>query len=235
MRQLGLIAPAGGIAYRYYSDVLNEVVQHRLGAEHTASFMAIGVRRPTDESDEPNSASMATELKARTHDLLRAGRNAFLLGSVAWFHYYDDLVGDLPVHFFHPADALEQEMRRRRASRISSIALLGPRSVINTGPLLDRLSRNGSREVLIPPARDCHALDQICDDVNRHTPRRSLARRNVLQSMHAVRTRGAEAIVIAAAELTQVLDLDDFAPDCYNLPRLHAATAAEWSLDDDVR
>jgi len=233
MRQLGLIAPASGIAYRYYSDVLNEVVQHRLGVEHTASFMAIGVRHSTGLIDDPEATSITTELKARTQDLLRAGRNAFLLGSMAWFHYYDDLIDGLPVCFFHPVDALEQEMHRRSASGVTSIAIVGPRPVAAAGPLLARLSRNGSRDVLIPSERVLDKLDQICDEVNRHTLRRSSARRDVLRIVTAARIRGSEAIVIAAAELAHLLELEDLAPDCYNLPRLHAVAAAEWTLAGD--
>lgn len=228
MRNLGVIAPLEGIAFRYYTRVLNTEVKRRLGRGHSAQFMAIGF----DKSDyllvEEKWWTLMRILKGYIRDLARGGVEAVILCPVTWYRFFDDLVEGAPIPLFHPVDALEREMSRRGVAGRSSIGLVSSSVTVHPGPLLDRFTGSNMREIILPSNTEGRVLDHIARQVTYQGFAKHHAHCEVRRIIDRLRSVGAHSIVIGSPEIARVLKPEDFGQDCYDLSELHAIAAADW-------
>jgi len=238
MKCLGLIGGIGWESTALYYRLINEEVRNRHGSLHSARLVLDSLEFQAIDSlvkgNRWNDAGVALAGAART--LERAGAEAVVLCSNLMHYVFEAIAAAVAIPVLHIGDAVLAEAR---AARVNRIGLIGTRFTLEHDFLLERpAAHEGHRRlpvnILTPDPAEFGELDRIiyselCRGVIREESRATL-----LRLTKALRTRGAQGIVLGSSELALLLRPDDFALPLFDSTEIHALAAVRWALGDDA-
>ena len=231
MRQLGLIGGMSWVSTQAYYEQINRIVQKRAGAKSSAPIFIDSInfadvmRAQTEEEWERTTGILITSAKR----LEAAGAGMIAICANSMHRVHREVEAEVSVPILHIAECVG---RRMKQDEVKTAALLGPRNVMTESFYRRRLVAHGVD--LLPPEMDnVDLLDRIIyDELVQGRATRDAERR--LRSIITEKEQdGAEAIVLAATELEQVVDIDANVLPIYDSTRIHAQDCADWILGED--
>ncbi|KLE35212.1 aspartate/glutamate racemase family protein [Aurantiacibacter luteus] len=232
MRKLGLIGGMSWVSTHRYYERISTIVRRRRGG-HAAPDMVI---ESIDFSDcyrlqTPEEWQVATDkIGAAAERLEAAGAGMLLIGANAVHKVFREVSSRVNVDFLHIAESLGRKMA---ADGVQTAALLGTRSVMTESYYRRHLVSHGI-DLLPPEMSQVDALERmIYDDLMAGKASRD-AERAVKTMLTDLGRDGAQAVVLAAAELEMVVDIDATVVPIYDAMSVHAEAAAEWLLGEDT-
>lgn len=230
MRKLGLVGGMSWISTHRYYERIAAIVRRRVGPHAIPPMVIESVdfsdcyRLQTDEEWE-----IATDrVGAAAERLAGAGAEMIVVGANAIHKAYREIAGRVPVDVLHIAETVG---RRMAADGIERAALLGSRGIMTESFYRRHLVAHGID--LLPPEMDqVDALERIIfDELMAGKPRKDSER--ALKTMLTDAGRdGAQAVVLASAELEQVVDIDATVVPIYDAMEVHAQAAADWMIGE---
>lgn len=231
LRKLGLIGGMSWVSTHRYYERISAIVRRRKGG-HASPPMVI---ESVDFSDcyrlhTAEDWQLATEkVGAAAERLEAAGAGMLVIGANAIHKAFREVSARVNVDFLHIAETVGRKMA---ADGVQTAALLGTRSVMTESFYRRHLVSHGI-DLLPPEMAQVDALEKlIYEDL--------IAGRNNREAERALKTMltdlgrdGAQAVVLAAAELEQVVDIDATVVPIYDAMEVHAQAAADWILGDD--
>lgn len=228
---MGLIGGMSWVSTRSYYEQINRFVQKQKGSQASAPMLIESLdftqlyRLDTDEDWEAAAAILIASAKR----LEAAGATALMIGANSMHRVYREIEAEIVIPMIHIAECVGERMA---ADGVKKAALIGTRNVMTGGFYRRRLVSHGVD--LLPPDMDnVGMIDRIIYEdliIGRAT-------RNAERVFKTIITEkaqeGAQAIVLAATELEQVVDVDANVLPIYDSTRIHAQRGAEWILGED--
>lgn len=227
MRTLGLLSPFSGKTHEFFLTALHQDVRRRSGAEQDAKVIAMGFNPSTQLLHEEKWWTLVQHIKRHIRELAAAGAEAVLFTSLVWYRFADELAADGTIPVLHPVDALMQAMRPRELEP-GPLGILAPELVTDGGALIDRFRTSAQREIIFPTPEDM--VSAFGPGEYEQGPITFENRRRIQRVLDGLRLAGATGIVACTPAIAGLISAEDFARDCYHLPALQVASAAEWML-----
>jgi len=232
MKMIGLI---GGMSWEStlpYYRLINETVRERLGGLHSARLILFSVDFHQIEEHQRSGDWVAAGniLAEAARALEAAGAEGLVLCTNTMHKVAPAIVAAVNIPLLHIADPTAAEIRR---AGFSTVGLLGTRFTMEQDFYRRRLEHHGLR-VLIPDEPERAAVhrviyEELCQgrivDASRAEYRKVIAR---------LIAQGAEAIVLGCTEISLLIGAPDSLVPLFDTTRIHALSAAEWSLGDSV-
>lgn len=228
MRKLGLV---GGLSWtstaRYY-EIINKLVQRKLGGQHSApllieslDFAAVASCVSDDDWD-----CAATQLIDAAHRLEGAGAGALLICANSMHRVYDQVQAAVSIPILHIADEVGKAMQ---ADGVEKAALIGTRRVMTEKFYRQRLVAHGVS--LLPPDMElAEQVDRIFYDeltlgkVNRES------QRFMKSSLTDIAKQDVQAAVLACTELEMIVDVRANVLPIYDCTSIHALAGVDFIL-----
>lgn len=230
MRKLGLIGGMSWVSTHRYYERISAIVRRR-GGGHASPPMVIEsldfseiYRLQKPEEWEEGAAMVG----AAAERLEAAGAEMLVIGANAMHKVYREVAERVNVPFLHIAECVGAKMAKDGVERA---ALLGTRSVMTESYYRRHLVSHGID--LLPPEMDqVDELERIIyEELMVGKPRKDSER--ALKTMLTDLGRdGAQAVVLACAELEMVVDIDATVVPIYDAMWVHAEAAADWILEE---
>lgn len=231
MMTLGLL---GGMSWEStipYYRTINEHIRRQRGGLHSARLVLYSVDfADVERLQRADDWVAAGELLgAAARRLVAAGAEGLVLCTNTMHRVADAVEAAVAVPLLHIADPTADAVRRAGARRVG---LLGTRFTMEGAFYADRLRARADLEVLVPDAgtrAEVHRIiyDELCvgelRESSRETYRRAIA---------ALVDDGAEAVILGCTEISLLVGAGDSAVPLFDTTRIHAESAAAWSLAD---
>jgi len=229
MKNIGLI---GGMSYQstaHYYDLLNRLVNQRLGGHHSAKILLYSIDfAELSRRQFAGEWEQATEIVVDAAKRLERGGADFLLICANTMHISAPQV-ELAVRIplLHIADATGERIVTQKLHRVG---LLGTAFTMEMGFYKDRLRDRFALEVIVPDAAERQLVQNIIFNelVSGVIKPESKA---VLRDVIAALTRqGAQGVILGCTELMMIVDQSDSAVPLFDTTTIHCEAAVELAL-----
>ena len=230
MRKLGLIGGMTWVSTRNYYEQINRIIQRRIDKKHSAPMLIESLDFSKFYTIEHDATwDEATDLViASARRLETAGAEGLVIAANMVHRIYDRVAGAVNVPVLHIAEATGAKMA---ADGVKKAALLGTRGVMTESFYRRRLVAHNI-DLEAPIMEDVEILDRYIFEELKLGRASRQAERALKTMITQYQQDGVDAIVLACAELEQVVDVDANILPIYDTSTIHAQAAAEWILED---
>lgn len=228
MRKLGIIGGMSWVATRIYYERINKLVQKAIAPPASAPLLIESLDYSTvyDARRDDDWDRIGEVLADSARRLESAGAEGLVIAANTMHKAYDSVTAAVGIPVLHIADAVGEAMQ---AAKCESAALLGTRYVMTGGFYRRRLVSHGI-DLLPPDPQEVEMVDGIIykelvlGRVTRDAER-------ALKSIITLKEKaGAEAIVLACAELEMVIDTKANVLPVFDSTEIHCKAAADWIM-----
>ncbi|QPC99518.1 aspartate/glutamate racemase family protein [Qipengyuania soli] len=229
MRKLGLIGGMSWISTRDYYERINRLVQKRVPPMagppmliESLDYLQIYQAKQVEDWD-----AVAAILIDSARRLEGAGAEGLVIAANAMHKVYDRIAEAVSIPVLHIADSVGRAMQE---ADCKSAALLGTRYVMTESFYRQRLVAHGV-DLLPPQPEDVEMVDGIIYKelmLGRVTRDAERAIKTIITMKEK---EGAEAIVLACAELELVVDTDANVLPVFDSTTIHCKEIADWILE----
>ena len=230
MRKLGLIGGMSWISTHRYYNTISGIVRRRVDSR-AAPHMAIesldfsGIYRLNTDEEWAKAAEMVGDAAQRLAD---GGAEMIVIGANGLHKILPQVSDRVDAEFLHIAQCVGRKMADDGVKRA---AVLGTRSVMTESFYRRQLVSHGID--LLPPDMDqVGQLDAIIHDELMAGKTTRDAERALRTMMHDCGREGAQAVVLANAELEMIVDVDATVMPVYDAMDVHAQAAADWLVGE---
>lgn len=230
MKTIGLL---GGMSWEStvpYYRLINQEVNRRLGALHSARIVLYSV-----EFEEIEQLQHAGDWDTAAHILIdasrgveRAGADVLLICTNTMHRVYDQIAGALAIPMLHIADATAEAICH---AGCRTVGLLGTRFTMEGDFYRDRLRQRHGLEVLIPEQAERETVHRVIYDELCHGQIKDLSRAEFRHIIENLVARGAEAVILGCTEISLLVGAGDVTVPTFDTTEIHALAAARWALD----
>lgn len=229
MRKLGLIGGLSWVSTAAYYEQINKLVQKRIAPMAGPPMMieSLDYSRIYAAKQAEDWDAVAAILVDSARRLEAGGAEGIVLCANAMHKVYDQIAGGVSVPVLHIADAVGRAMQKAGSP---SAALLGTRYVMTESFYRQRLVAHGV-DLLRPEPEDVEMIDGIIYKelmLGRVTRDAERAIRSIITMKEK---GGAQAIVLACAELELVVDTDANVLPVFDSTAIHCKEIADWILE----
>ena len=231
MRKLGIIGGLSWIATRTYYEQINRGVQKRFGPTSSAPLLIESLEYSQlyalkDEAGWDRAAAILVESAQR---LEQAGAGALIIAANSMHRVYDRVSEAVNVPILHIADAVGDDLVR--AGQTDGVVLLGTHAVMTEGFFRQRIVAKGI-DLLAPDPDDAEMVDSI---IYKELMLGKVTR-GAERALKTIITRkeqhGAKSVVLACAELDQVVTTNANVMPVFDTTASHCRAAVDWICED---
>lgn len=228
MRKLGMIGGMSWISTRAYYERINKMVQKRGAPMASAPLLieSLDYAQLYGRKESEDWERVAGILTDSARRLETAGAEALIIAANAMHKVYDEVAEAVSIPVLHIADGVGKRMQE---SHCETAALLGTRYVMTESFYRQRLVSYGVN--LLPPEQeDVEMVDGIIYKelmLGRVTRDAERALKTIITHKDK---DGADAIVLACAELEMVVDTNANILPVFDSTEIHCQAAADWIL-----
>jgi aspartate racemase len=231
MKTIGILGGSSDQATAEYYRRINQAVNARLGGRHTGQMLiySMDFAYPERFVRENLWDEAAEYLADKAQRLERAGAELLICVSNTLHRVADRFAAPVRIPFLHIVDPTAEAIRNRGLRRV---ALLGTKPVMSLDYLKRRYTEKFGIEVIVPPDDEIEEQDRIIFDELCRGSFTPAAKNAYLDSIDALRARGAEGVILGCTEIPLLIEQQD-RPDIpmFNTLELHVQAAVEYALD----
>ncbi|MEA4955552.1 MAG: aspartate/glutamate racemase family protein [Pseudoflavonifractor sp.] len=228
MKTIGLI---GGMSWEStvtYYQIINRVVQQRLGGLHSAQVLLDSVDFAEIEACQSNgdwdkSARLLANAALR---LERAGADLVLICTNTMHKVAPQVQAALHVPLLHIADATAEALR---SAGVDTVALLGTKYTMCQNFYKEKLISADIR-VLIPDEPDVELVNRVIFDELCLGVLKENSRQEFLRIIDTLARKGARGVILGCTEIGLLISQSDTALPVFDTTLIHATRAAELAL-----
>ena len=232
MRKLGLIGGMTWVSTRNYYEQINRIIQRRIDKKHSAPMLIESLDfAPFYAVEKDATWDQAAELVVDSAKRLEAaGAEGLVIAANLMHRIYDKVAGAVNVPVLHIAEPTGEKMA---ADGVRTAALLGTRNIMTESFYRRRLVAHGI-DLQAPIMDDVEILDKFIFEELKLGRASRQAERALKTMVTQYQQDGVDAIVLACAELEQVVDVDANILPIYDTSTIHAQAAADWIMADEI-
>jgi aspartate racemase len=231
MRTIGLIGGMSWVSSAEYYRLINERVNERLGALHSAQCLMFSF--DFEELEQLQHADRWEDIGRMVVDaaqrLEQAGADLIVICANTMHKAADDVQKAIGIPLLHIADAAGE---RIVAAGLKRVGLLGTRFTMEADFYRKRLAGKFGLDVLVPDEEErrfIHAViyEQLClADIRRDSKER------FVEIIEGLSHRGAEGVILGCTEIPLLVKQADVKLPLFDTTRIHAEAAVDYALKD---
>jgi aspartate racemase len=234
MKVIGLI---GGMSWEStipYYRTINETVKAHLGGLHSARLILYSIDfheiALLQQAGNWQAAGDVMVDAART--LASAGAELLVICSNTMHQVAGRIEAEVNIKLCHIADPTASEISN---AGYTVVGLLGTRFTMEQAFYRERLSARHGLTVLIPKPEDRDTVHRVIYEelcLGKIVTGSRIAYRRIIAELVA---QGAQAIILGCTEIAMLVDQGDASVVLYDTTSIHARTAAEWALAENIK
>jgi len=230
MKTIGILA---GMTWQssvtYYREI-NQTVQDRLGADHSAKIVLYSVDfEEIAEVHRNGNWPEAGRILAEAGLKLKAAGADFLLMATNTMHLVaNDVIQATGLPFLHIAEVTADALL---ADGFKKVALTGTRFTMEL-PFYSEILEKRGLEVMIPNSGQRDFIHQTIYEELGHGILKEDSLRTFQTLLLDMKQQGAEAVILGCTEIGLLINENNSPLPVYDTALLHARAAAEYALKD---
>lgn len=211
-----------------YYKIINETIQNKLGGWHSAKIFMYSV--DFDEIDfEHNTKDWvkSNKILINAAKRLEKGGADFLVLCANTAHTMTDEIQDnIKIPVLHIADATAEKIK---IAKIKNVGLLGTKFTMEEDFYRQRLEEKHGLRVIVPPKKEREIVNTEINNLclGKTNSRAKQQFRDIINNL--VRN-GADAVILGCTEIPLLIQQKDVKVPLFDTMRIHAESAAEYSL-----
>ena len=204
MKTIGLLGGTGWSSTIGYYKLLNELVSQRLGGYHSAKILLKSIDYHDIKNNYgKNHTIVASLLQQELEGLLALPIDCLIICCNSLHKYFDMIKHNLTLKIpvFHAVELVAQHLVKAKRKRV---LLLATRFTMEDG-FFAQILENYGIHVTIPPAEDCHEMQQIHAELMQNHV--TADARDYFQNLIG-RYSDLEAVILGCTEYSLVVDTD---------------------------
>ena len=230
MKTIGLI---GGMSWEStvtYYQIVNRLVQERLGGFHSAKCILHSVDfHEIEACQRAGDWERSGELLAEAaRGLERAGADCVLICTNTMHRVAPQVQENINIPILHIAQATARRLKQRNIKRA---ALLGTIYTMEQDFYKQRLSERHAIDVAVPNEMEREVVHRVIYQelcLGQIQPESRAAYRRIMQRL--VEQEAAQAIILGCTEISLLVDQSDASVPLFDTTAIHAQAAAEFAL-----
>lgn len=230
MKTIGLI---GGMSWEStvtYYQIINRVVQEKLGGFHSAKCLLYSVDfHEIEECQSNNDWEKSAEILSEAALSLERGGAEFIVICTNTMHKVADLIGKrISIPILHIADVTADELL---GCGIRTVALLGTKYTMEQDFYKCRLMERGI-EVIVPDKEDREMINttiyhELCLGVVSDD-----SRKEFLRIIDLLTKKGAQGVILGCTEIGLLVNQEAASAPLFDTAYIHASRAALAALEE---
>ena len=233
MKTIGLLGGMSWESSLEYYRLINETVKARLGGLHSAqcllwSFDFAEIEALQMAGDWDGAAQRMVDAAL---SLERGGAQGLVICTNTMHKLAPQVQAAIRIPLLHIADATAEKVC---ADGLHTIGLLGTRFTMEQDFYKGRLIDNFGLKVITPNAADMQIVHEVIYDQLCLGEVRDDSRQEYLRIMGDLVAQGAQGVILGCTEITMLIKPEHTTIPLYDTTHLHALTAVDWALSEDV-
>ncbi|WP_054750482.1 aspartate/glutamate racemase family protein [Lacticaseibacillus thailandensis] len=228
MKTIGLL---GGMSWEStvtYYQLINTLVNKRLGGVHSAKILIASV--DFDEiarCQERNEWDKSADILGRAaHGLELAGADFILIGANTMHKVATQIQSYIKIPLLHIADATIAALQQQHITRVG---LLGTKYTVQEDFYKQRIAA-ASIEVLTPNAAGIDEVNRIIYEELVVGQKEPSSKAKMLATIEQLQQAGAQGLILGCTELDLLVQPADTELPLFDTTRIHAEAAVDWAL-----
>lgn len=228
MRTIGILAGMTWQSSLTYYREINQTVQNRLGADHSAKIALYSVDfEEIAEVHRNGNWPEAGRILAEAGLKLKAAGADFILMATNTMHLVaDDVIQATGLPFMHIAEVTADALL---ANQVHTVALTGTKFTMEM-PFYTEILQKRGLNVVIPDLNQRNEIHRIIYEELGHGIIRSDSLKNFQNILEEVKNRGAQAVILGCTEIGLLINETNSPIPVYDTALIHARAAAEMAL-----
>ena len=229
MKVIGLIGGLSWESTAEYYRLINEEVQRRLGASHSARMVLVSLdfQEVHDLQHQGRWEEAAAVMVAAAANVERAGAEVLLICSNTMHRMADQVAAAVSIPLLHIADATAGAIQ---AAGLKRVGLLGTRFTMEHDFYKGLLTDRHGLEVIIPDEGDRAKVHEVIFNELVRGELRPASKTSYLEIIKRLATKGAEGIILGCTEIPLLVKPEDAAVPLFDTTALHARMAVDRAL-----
>jgi len=228
MKTIGLL---GGMSWKSsleYYRIINEIIQNKLGGWHSAKIILHSV--DFDEIDLEHQTKEwlnSDKILIDAANTLEKGGADFIVICCNTAHILaDEIQKNVKIPILHIADATADKIK---AKKIKKVGLLGTKFTMNEDFYKGRLERKHGLKVIVPTEREKEIVHGGINNVIQGKTNPDM-KKQFVGIINTLVKNGAEAVILGCTEIPLIVSQKDVKVMLFDTARIHAESAAEYSI-----
>ncbi len=231
MKLLGFIGGMNWQSTAEYYKTINNLVNQRLGGNHSARLIIYSVDFEEILSLEMqnNWDSIGNKMAEISQDLEKAGARGLVLCSNTMHLVAEDLEKVTNIPIINVIDATAEEIKK---NRIESIGLLGTKFTMEREFYKNRLKEKHGLKVLVPDSKSIDIINNIIYKELAYGKINPTSKKEIKRIVENLILDGAEGIILGCTELPMIINSKEFDVPLFDTLKVHMLAAMNFSLED---
>lgn len=229
MKTIGLLGGMSWESTALYYRWINELVKQELGGLHSAQIAMVSVDFQEIETLQHQNewAKAGERLAQAARQVETAGADFLLICTNTMHRVAPQIERAVQIPLLHIADATAEAVRQRGIRRIG---LLGTKFTMEQAFYAGRLRDVHGLEVITPDEAGREIVHRVIYDELVLGKVNDESRRQFLQIMDDLRSRGAEGVIEGCTEIVMLVQQNHTDIPLFDTTMLHARMAVQWAL-----
>ena len=229
MKTIGLLGGMSWESTSTYYRLINQEINRRLGALHSAKLILFSVDFNEIEALQSSGDwRRAGEILGEGAKALeRAGADFVLICTNTMHKVAPEIESGISVPLLHIADPTGSALR---AAGIRRVGLLGTRFTMEEPFYREHLSRNYALDMITPPEQERDLVHRVIYDELCLGKLSDQSRDDYLGIMSRLQARGAEGVILGCTEIALLVKPADTDVRLFDTTTLHASGAVDAAL-----
>lgn len=232
MKVIGMLGGMSWESSLEYYRVMNEHVKEKLGGDRSAeiAMYSFDFRDIIRLQHEGRWEELEDMLVERGKSLRDIGADFLIICANTMHRMADEVEERVGLPLVHIGDATAEEIK---SQGLSKVGLVGTKFVMDDDFYSGRLKEKHGIDVILPVEDDkskVHDIiyNELCKGIQEEDSKEKL-----IKMMRRMQEEGAEGVILGCTEIPLFIDQKDIDIPLFDTTRIHARTAAEFSLSSD--
>ena len=230
MKTIGLIGGMNWKSTSLYYQILNETVQEKLGALHSAKILlySYDFEEIAQLQNKESWREWENNLSEKAILLEKGGADFIVMCCNTAHKAADSIQQKLSVPLLHIADPVGKKIIEKK---LNKVGLLGTNFTMEEEFYKNRLRTGFGLSVIVPDKPDRDSIHRIIFEELELGIIKKASRKEFIRIIHKLMREGAQGIILGCTEISLLIKQEDVGVPVFDTISIHAAYACEKALE----
>ncbi|MFL1897257.1 aspartate/glutamate racemase family protein [Aquimarina sp. 2-A2] len=233
MKKIGLIGGMSWESSQVYYEIINQRVRELLGGFHSARCVMDSVNFAEIEAlQHANDWSALNALMVESAVNLEKAKADIIVLCTNTMHLCSSAISkNINIPLLHIAEATGEKIKKKK---LTKVLLLGTKFTMEKDFYKTILTQDFGIEVSIPNEADRNSVHEIIYRELVHGNITTNSRNVYQRIIQEAAANGAEGVILGCTEIPLLISADDVSIPVFDTTRIHAESAVDFALQDEL-
>ena len=228
MKTIGLIGGTTWHSTVDYYRIINETINEKLGAHHSAHLILYSVEfEEFIEKNKENWDVISKSFIKIAKKIENAGADFLIICANTMHKIADDIQYNIRIPLIHIADVTAEEVLKKN---FNNIGFLGTKITMQGDFYIKRLKERFGINTILPEKNDIEIINNIIFDELSYNIIKDSSKEKYIKIIDKLVSKGAQGIILGCTEIPLLIKKDDVKIPIFDTTYIHAKAAAEYAL-----